>query len=117
MADRHPSGPRRMRRRLRLLLAWVCSGALVAGYYLIGDREEIAEPTAEPPAEVAAQLSDDLEIVEVTPSDPTPGSSVVIRYVGGNPKSPAPVRANLSESTPKGQIKRQDALKEDLEIL
>jgi phosphate:Na+ symporter len=100
---------RRASRRVRLAVAWALSAALFGGYYLIDDSNapedetDSALSTAKPEAE---DKSDKLEVLEVVPASPAPGTAVDIHYAG--PKdAAATVEAILSSSTGKGTGKRE----------
>ncbi len=69
----------RARRRWRIGVTWGLSALLVAAFLLVGGEEGPANP-----AEDTGRSADDdqrIEIVEVKPADPYPGSAVVIRVL------------------------------------
>jgi hypothetical protein len=91
-------------RRLRLALAWTLSAAVVGGYYLIGGTGEDEEGRVrEVAAPAPADDDDKLDIVEVIPSEATPGSALQVRFTGGHGE----VRALLSTS---GEGSRAESL-------
>lgn len=87
---------RRQNRRWRPTLAWGLSVALVAAYLLVGGDDD--EGGAIPPAASPTPATTDgkLEILEIAPGEPTPGSAVEIHFLGADPSNRAPVRAFLS---------------------
>ena len=82
--ERHSS------RRLRLILAWALSAAVIASYYLIGDsgggdEDGLGSSVARSPTTPAPQPDEDegkLEILEVDPGEATPGGALQVRYAG-----------------------------------
>lgn len=85
-------------RRLRLGAAWVLSAAIVGAYYLIGSEAPDEAPVPLVPG--GPEELGKLDVVEVIPGEPTPGSALVVRFVGG--ADPAAVRAFLSAPTGEG---------------
>src|SRR4051812_49612697 len=91
-ADQHTA------RRARGVAGLGGSAAIIGGYYLVGndDGDEVGRTGAAP----AVEDDDKLDVIDVQPGEPTPGSALAVRYVEGKlARSKAPVRALLSVST------------------
>jgi Na+/phosphate symporter len=91
-------------RRARMVAVWAVSAAIIGGYYLVGDDsdEGDARATAAP---AALEDDDKLDVIDVQPGEPTPGSALAVRYVEGKQaRSKTPVRALLS--APSGEATR-----------
>ncbi len=99
----------RLHRRARLALASALSIALLGAYWLVGGSEDDESGNVVTPFD-ASDEGERLEVVEVSPGDPTPGSALEIRYTGGNAKG-VPLRAGLSIAGANGSAKH------DLEVL
>lgn len=68
-------------RGLRLLLAWLCTVAIVIVYFSLPDGEDgLGVPVAGPTSD--APIPARIEVVAVTPSDATPGSAVTVQFAG-----------------------------------
>jgi Na+/phosphate symporter len=93
-----PTGhERRPSRRLRLAFAWALSAALIGGYYLLGGSADDDEGPRRAPAPVVEEESEDqLEIVEVSPGEPTPGSAAQVQFAGSKLAAGRKIRAILS---------------------
>jgi Na+/phosphate symporter len=89
-----PTG-RRVDRRARLIIAWALTGLLVGGYVLASFKDDVAS-TDVPDFTEPCNKKGDLEILTLTPGEPTAGRTVEIRYNCLNKKNPARVRALLS---------------------
>jgi Na+/Pi-cotransporter len=68
-------------RRLRLLLAWLCTALIVGVYFSLPDGEvnmavDAGQPSSEGP------LPARIEVIGVSPADATPGSAVTISFAG-----------------------------------
>lgn len=68
-------------RRVKLLLAWLCTALLVGVYFSLPDGDD---PSS---AELGRGANDQplparIEVVAVTPSDATPGSAVTVQFAG-----------------------------------
>jgi hypothetical protein len=112
-----PSAENGAARRARLAAAWLISAAIIAGYYLMPGDEL---PAAHPAAAAAPRPgdADKLDITDIEPTQPTPGSALAVRFVdtaisetvGGPPRSP--LRALLS-----GDRSDHETRAIDLEVL
>lgn len=68
-------------RSLRLLFAWLCTALVIGVYFSLPDGDDTLAAdaganTTEPPADTR------IEVVAVTPADPTPGSAVTVQFAG-----------------------------------
>ena len=68
-------------RSLRLLFAWLCTALVIGVYFSLPDGDDTlgadaGANTTEPP--VAGRI----EVVSVSPADPTPGSAVTVQFAG-----------------------------------
>ena len=72
--------------RLRQLLPWLIGAVLLSIYLRLPVREE-SPPSAHEPATASGE--EKLEVVEVRPTDPTPGSAVVVHYLSSKPNEAA----------------------------
>jgi Na+/phosphate symporter len=71
-----------LRRRLRLIAAWVLSGLLFAAYFALPEADDGPSlPAATAPAEGAADARK-LDITDVSPPSAAPGDAVTITFVG-----------------------------------
>ena len=85
----------RSQRRVRLALTWTLSACLLCGYALMEEGDPDDKPTL--PGQAAACVEGaELDIVQVDPGEPTPGSAVEISYVCAATEDRLPVRALLS---------------------
>src|SRR4051812_30778702 len=111
-----PSAEHGAARRARLAAAWLISAAIIAGYYLIpGDDAPAGRPDL--PAAARAAESDKLDIIDIEPTQPTPGSALAVRFVdavtSGTVAGPSgPLRALLS-----GDRSEHESRAVELEVL
>jgi hypothetical protein len=73
--------------RIWQLLPWIIGTALIWLYLRLPVRDEPLHSAVEPVAAMG-ESQEKLEVVDVRPMDPTPGSAVVIRYTSSNPSQP-----------------------------
>ncbi|HEY8947094.1 MAG TPA: hypothetical protein VIM73_22775, partial [Polyangiaceae bacterium] len=76
--------PGDLRRRVRLVLGWVLTALLITVYFALPDGESAgllhsAHPGADETTETRR-----LDILDVSPSDTSPGSAITVTYVGAN---------------------------------
>jgi Na+/phosphate symporter len=88
---------RRPSRRVRLGVAWALSAALIGGYYLLGGPDDEEGGTRRSVVSVPQPEDDDqLEIIEVAPGEPTPGSAAQVHFAGSKLAAGRTIRALLS---------------------
>jgi hypothetical protein len=69
-------------RSLRLLFAWLCTALVIGIYFSLpdGDDTVAGDPASANTAEPA--VPGRIEVVAVSPADPTPGSAVTVQFAG-----------------------------------
>jgi hypothetical protein len=72
----------RARRRWRLALAWLLTALTLAVYFALPDGEEPATTTPSAAESAEPPETRRIEIVEVVPSDATPGGAITVNYIG-----------------------------------
>lgn len=89
------NAPPRRTRRLKLLIAWLCTALIVGIYFSLpsgeearGPDDDFAQRDAPPPTRI--------EVTSVTPSEVTAGSAVTVTYEGE--QSSQPIRAYLGKT-------------------
>jgi Na+/phosphate symporter len=86
-------------RRWRTAAAWAVSAALLIGYTLLDEPETAVTPEA---TEAGIQLPEEdrgkelIEVVEVRPGEPTPGSAVEVWFINTYQQKNRPLQAWLS---------------------
>ncbi|HEX2876650.1 MAG TPA: hypothetical protein VHP33_35610 [Polyangiaceae bacterium] len=102
MASAGPPRPR----NLKLLLAWLCTALIVGIYFALPDGEE-APAVDTSTAATGEPAPGRIEVLAVTPADPTPGSAVTVQFAGAEHpplveayvgKSPLPVLSRLDDA-------------------
>src|SRR5262249_27021771 len=95
-------------RRLKLLLAWLCTALLIGVYFSLPDADDA--PGAELPARsaLAQPIPARIEVLSVTPSDATAGSAVTVQFTGA--VHPDRVQAYVSKTSLKVLSRLDDAL-------
>ena len=101
------SAPHPRARRLKLLVAWLCTALIVGIYFSLPDGDDTLG------VDVAGQNTLDqpiparIEVVSVTPADATPGSAVTVQFAGAQHseqvqaylgKSPLPVLSRVEDA-------------------
>ncbi|HEY6077221.1 MAG TPA: hypothetical protein VIW29_00365, partial [Polyangiaceae bacterium] len=78
-------------RRVRLVLAWLCTLLIVGVYFSLPDGDD--GPSASPPPVAGDALAPParVEVTSVSPADATPGSAVTVEHAGA--REPTRVRA------------------------
>jgi hypothetical protein len=75
--------PRRARRRSgRLVLAWLCTALIVGVYFSLPDGDDGSVIGDGPEAASDAPIPARIEVLAVTPSDPSPGSALTVLFGG-----------------------------------
>ncbi len=82
--------------RPKKLLAWALSLALVGAYALLGEGESGPSPAGEAGTGAPRLARNDIEIVEVKPADPSPGSVVEVHYISTYERPSGKLGARLS---------------------
>ena len=70
-----------LRRRLRLIAAWVLSALLFAAYFALPDSDDSASLPAAPQADGTGDARK-LDIVDVSPPSASPGDAVTVTFTG-----------------------------------
>jgi Na+/phosphate symporter len=70
-----------LRRRLRLIAAWVLSALLFAAYFALPDSDDAAPLSAAVPVDSTGDARK-LEIVDVSPPSASPGDAVTVTFTG-----------------------------------
>lgn len=93
-------------RNLKLLLAWLCTALIVGVYFALPDGDET--PTVDHSAASTGEPAPGrIEVLAVTPADPTPGSAVTVQFAGAEHpplveayvgKSPLPVLSRMDDA-------------------
>lgn len=94
-------------RRIKLLLAWLCTALLVGVYFSLPDADDA------PSADLGRSAQDQpipsrIEVLSVTPSDATAGSAVTVQFAGA--VHPDQVQAYVSKTSLKVLSRLEDAL-------
>ncbi len=94
-------------RRLKLLFAWLCTALIIGVYFSLPDGDDVlgvaASATTAPEA-----VPTRIEVLSVTPSDPTPGSAVTVQFIGAT--HPKLVQAYVGKSALPVLSRLEDAL-------
>lgn len=107
-------------RRVRSLVAWLLTVIVVVGYLSVGAEPGEEEPTRRPLLAGAQHAGDRLDILEVEPTDATPGRTIEVRYAGAHMGANAPeLMAVLSQKALGGGKARFELLnrRDDLLVL
>jgi len=68
-------------RNLKLLLAWLCTALIIGVYFALPDGDD--GPGVDASHSAAGEPAPSrIEVVAVTPADPTPGSAVTVQFAG-----------------------------------
>lgn len=94
-------------RRLKLVIAWLCTALLVGVYFSLPDGDDT------PAADVSGRTTNEptpsrIEVVSVTPSDATPGSAVTVQFAAA--EHPQQVQAFVSKNKLAVLSRLEDAL-------
>jgi hypothetical protein len=103
-ASRPRSGPR----SLRLLFAWLCTALVIAIYFSLPDGEDALATDSGNAAAPDQPAATRIEVVSVTPADPTPGSAVTVQFAGA--EHPRDVQAYVGKSALPVLSRLEDAL-------
>ena len=94
-------------RNLKLLLAWLCTALIIGVYFALPDGDET--PSVDASATTAGELAPArIEVLAVTPADPTPGSAVTVQFAGA--EHPPLVEAYVGKSALPVLSRLDDAL-------
>jgi hypothetical protein len=102
------SGPRSRPRSLRLLFAWLCTALVIAIYFSLPDGEDAPATDPGNTAALDQPAATRIEVVSVTPADPTPGSAVTVQFAGA--ERPREVQAYVGKSALPVLSRLEDAL-------
>jgi hypothetical protein len=94
-------------RRLRLLFAWLCTALIIGIYVSLPDGDDAFSPDASHAA-LDQSIPTRIEVMGVTPSDPTPGSAVTVQFAGA--ENPQQVEAYIGKSALPVLSRLDDAL-------
>jgi Na+/Pi-cotransporter len=93
-------------RNLKLLLAWLCTALIIGIYFALPDGDEA--PAVDASAATSGEPAPGrIEVLAVTPADPTPGSAVTVQFAGAEHpplveayvgKSPLPVLSRMDDT-------------------
>ncbi len=111
-------GVRSERRRLRGFLAWALALSLVGIYFALGEGDPAPSLSSRPPVSGAVpdEDKDKLEIIQISPGEPSPGSAIEIDLFEAKTKGEGRkgrLRANISIT----DFDSGKQFKRDLEIL
>jgi len=102
------SRPRSRPRSLRLLFAWLCTALVIAIYFSLPDGEDALATDPGNAAALEQPAATRIEVVSVTPADPTPGSAVTVQFAGA--EHPREVEAYVGKSALPVLSRLEDAL-------
>ena len=103
-ASQPPSRPR----SLRLLFAWLCTALIIAVYFSLPDGDDGLGADASSKAASEQVTPGRIEVLAVTPADPTPGSAVTVQFIGA--EHPGQVEAYIGKSALPVLSRLEDAL-------
>jgi hypothetical protein len=95
-------------RNLRLLFAWLCTALVVGVYFSLPDGDDALGADASGASATEAPAPGRIEVVAVSPADPTPGSAVTVQFAGAT--HPPLVDASIGKTTLPVLSRHDDAL-------
>ncbi|MES1184354.1 MAG: hypothetical protein ABUL60_11090 [Myxococcales bacterium] len=102
------SRPRSRPRSLRLLFAWLCTALVIAVYFSLPDGDDALATDPGNAAALEQPAATRIEVVSVTPADPTPGSAVTVQFAGA--EHPREVQAYVGKNALPVLSRLEDAL-------
>jgi Na+/Pi-cotransporter len=95
-------------RALKLLFAWLCTALIVAVYFSLPDGDDTLGADAANTGALEQPVPARIEVLAVTPADPTPGSAVTVQFAGA--ERPKEVQAYVGKSALPVLSRLDDAL-------
>jgi len=95
-------------RSLRLLLAWLCTALIIGIYFSLPDGDDAPGAEGGNTAALDQPPPARIEVLAVTPADPTPGSAVTVQFIGAT--QPKSVQAFVGKSALPVLSRLDDAL-------
>src|SRR5436190_5819646 len=102
------SAPLARPRNLRLLLAWLFTALIIAVYFSLPDGDDTLAADATNGSALEQPGPGRIEVLAVTPADPTPGSAVTVQFIGA--QRPHDVQAFVGKSSLPVLSRLDDAL-------